>query len=341
MSGLLFSLSNTVLATASNTHSGLSLMQILMIVVPSTLLWAAPLVFTSLGGVFSERSGVVNIGLEGLMVIGAFSSIVFNLTFADTFGSATPWIALLVAMAAGAIFSILHAVAAITFRADHTVSGVAINLLAVGLTMFLVKLIYDKGETDIIKHSFGKVDIPYLSKIPYIGEIFFQNTYWTSFVAILVAVIAWYFIYKTPFGLRLRSVGEHPMAADTMGINVTKMRYYGVIISGALGGIGGGVYAQSISQNFNHATISGQGFMALAAMIFGKWHPLGAMGAALFFGFAQSISIIGSSLPFLSNIPNVYLFIAPYVLTILALTGFIGRAEAPKADGVHYIKGSR
>ncbi|KLT19997.1 ABC transporter permease [Neobacillus vireti] len=316
-------------------------MQILMIVVPSTLLWAAPLVFTSLGGVFSERSGVVNIGLEGLMVIGAFSSIVFNLTFSDTFGSATPWIALLVAMAAGAIFSILHAVAAITFRADHTVSGVAINLLAVGLTMFLVKLIYDKGETDIIKHSFGKVDIPILKKIPYIGEIFFQNTYWTSFVAIIVAVIAWFFIYKTPFGLRLRSVGEHPMAADTMGINVTKMRYYGVIISGALGGIGGGVYAQSISQNFNHATISGQGFMALAAMIFGKWHPLGAMGAALFFGFAQSISIIGSSLPFLSNIPNVYLFIAPYVLTILALTGFIGRAEAPKADGVHYIKGSR
>ncbi|ETI66508.1 ABC transporter integral membrane protein [Neobacillus vireti LMG 21834] len=341
MSGLLFSLSNTVLATASNGHSGLSLMQILMIVVPSTLLWAAPLVFTSLGGVFSERSGVVNIGLEGLMVIGAFSSIVFNLTFSDTFGSATPWIALLVAMAAGAIFSILHAVAAITFRADHTVSGVAINLLAVGLTMFLVKLIYDKGETDIIKHSFGKVDIPILKKIPYIGEIFFQNTYWTSFVAIIVAVIAWFFIYKTPFGLRLRSVGEHPMAADTMGINVTKMRYYGVIISGALGGIGGGVYAQSISQNFNHATISGQGFMALAAMIFGKWHPLGAMGAALFFGFAQSISIIGSSLPFLSNIPNVYLFIAPYVLTILALTGFIGRAEAPKADGVHYIKGSR
>lgn len=319
----------------------MSLMQILMIVVPSTLLWAAPLVFTALGGVFSERSGVVNIGLEGLMVIGAFSSVVFNLTFADTFGNATPWIALLVAMAAGAIFSILHAVAAITFRADHTVSGVAINLLASGLTLFLVKLIYNKGETDIIKKSFSKIDVPVLKDIPVIGKIFFQNTYWTSFVAIIVAIIAWYIIYKTPFGLRLRSVGEHPMAADTMGINVTKMRYLGVIISGALGGIGGGVYAESISSNFSHATISGQGFMALAAMIFGKWHPLGAMGAAIFFGFAQSISIIGSSLPFLKTIPDVYLLIAPYVLTILALTGFIGRAEAPKADGVHYIKGSR
>jgi simple sugar transport system permease protein len=316
-------------------------MQILMIVVPSTLLWAAPLVFTALGGVFSERSGVVNIGLEGLMVIGAFSAVVFNITFANTFGAATPWVSLLIAMAAGAIFSCLHAVASITFRADHTVSGVAINLLATGLTLFLVKLIYNKGETDIIKQSFNKIDIPILKDIPVIGKIFFQNTYWTSFVAILVAIVAWYIIFKTPFGLRLRSVGEHPMAADTMGINVTKMRYLGVIISGALGGLGGGVYAESISSNFSHATISGQGFMALAAMIFGKWHPLGAMGAAIFFGFAQSISIIGSSLPFLKTIPDVYLLIAPYVLTILALTGFIGRAEAPKADGVHYIKGSR
>ncbi|NRD78903.1 ABC transporter permease [Bacillus sp. BRMEA1] len=319
----------------------MSFMEILMIIVPSTLLWAAPLVFTALGGVFSERSGVVNIGLEGLMWVGAFTSIVFNLTFAHTFGAATPWISLLVAMIASAVFSLLHAVAAITFRADHTVSGVAINLLATGITTFLVKFIYNKGETDIIQQSFNKIDIPVLKNIPVIGPIFFQNTYWVSYLAIIVAFIAWYIIYKTPFGLRLRSVGEHPMAADTMGINVTKMRYIGVILSGALGGIGGGVYAEAISSNFSHATISGQGFMALAAMIFGKWHPLGAMGAAVFFGFAQSLSIIGSSLPGLKSIPSVYLLIAPYVLTILALTGFIGRAEAPKADGVHYIKGSR
>ncbi|WP_066320711.1 ABC transporter permease [Bacillus sp. FJAT-29814] len=319
----------------------MSLMDILTIVVPSTLLWAAPLIFTALGGIFSERSGVVNIGLEGLMVVGAFTAIVFNLTFVGTFGNATPWVALVVAMIVGGVFSILHAVASITFRADHTVSGVAINLLATGLTLFLVKMIYDKGETGIIKESFSKIDIPILKDIPIIGEIFFQNTYWTSFLAIIVALIAWYVVFKTPFGLRLRSVGEHPMAADTMGINVTKMRYLGVIISGALGGLGGAVYAQSITSNFSHATISGQGFMALAAMIFGKWHPLGALGAGIFFGLAQSISIIGSSLPFLKEIPSVYLLIAPYVLTILALTGFIGRADAPKASGTHYIKGSR
>jgi len=317
------------------------LMDVLLIVIPSSLLWAAPLIFTALGGNFSERAGVVNIGLEGLMVMGAFSSIVFNLTFADSLGAWTPWIALVVAMVVGALFSLLHAVASITFRADQTVSGVAINLLAAGLAMFLVKLIYGKGQTDTIQYSFKKIDIPVLKDIPVIGELFFMNTYWTSYLAIIVAVIAWFVMYKTPFGLRLRSVGEHPMAADTMGINVIKMRYIGVLLSGAFGGVGGAVFAQSITNDFTHATISGQGFMALAALIFGKWNPLGAMGAALFFGFAQSLSIVGSSFPFLKDIPNVYLLIAPYVLTIIALTGFIGRAEAPKASGVPYIKGSR
>ncbi|EDL63979.1 MULTISPECIES: ABC transporter permease [Bacillaceae] len=319
----------------------MGLMDVLLIIIPSTLLWATPLIFTALGGAFSERSGVVNIGLEGLMVIGAFSAIVFNLTFDDTFGDATKWIALLVAMVMGGLLAVLHALASITFRADQVVSGVAINLLAIGAALFLVKRIYGKGQTDIIQESFGKVDVPFLSDIPLIGDLFFTNTYWPPFLAIIVAVFVWFVMFKTPFGLRLRSVGEHPMAADTMGINVTRMRYIGVILSGALAGIGGGVYAQSISSDFSHATISGQGFMALAALIFGKWHPLGAMGAAIFFGFAQSLSIIGRSLPLLENIPSVYLLIAPYVLTIIALTGFIGRADAPKALGTPYIKGKR
>jgi general nucleoside transport system permease protein len=317
------------------------LMDVLLIIIPSTLLWAAPLIFTALGGAFSERSGVVNIGLEGLMVIGAFSAIVFNLTFDDTFGDATPWIALLVAMVVGGLLAMLHALASITFRADQVVSGVAINLLAIGAALFLVKRFYGKGQTDIIQESFGKIDVPFLSDIPLIGDLFFSNTYSPPFLAILTAVVVWFIMFKTPFGLRLRSVGEHPMAADTMGINVTRMRYIGVILSGALAGVGGGVYAQSISSDFSHATISGQGFMALAALIFGKWHPLGAMGAAIFFGFAQSLSIIGRSLPLLENIPSVYLLIAPYVLTIIALTGFIGRADAPKALGTPYIKGKR
>ncbi|GER65687.1 putative ABC transporter permease protein YufQ [Weizmannia acidilactici] len=313
----------------------------LEIIISASLLSAAPLIFTALGGVFSERSGVVNIGLEGLMIMGAFTSIVFNLTFAKTFGAWTPWLALLAAMAIGGLFALIHAVASISFRADQTVSGVAINFLALGLAMFLIKKIYGKGQTDTIREYFRQVDIPGLNHIPLIGKLFFQGVTYPSYIAILVAFAVWFIIYKTPFGLRLRSVGEHPMAADTMGINVTKMRYLAVFLSGVFGGIGGAVYAQSITLNFSSSTISGQGYMALAAMIFGKWNPLGAMGAALFFGFAQSLSIIGSNIPYLKEIPSVFLLIAPYVLTILALAGFIGRAEAPKADGVPYIKGER
>ncbi|MED4401466.1 ABC transporter permease [Metabacillus fastidiosus] len=319
----------------------MSVLQMLNIIIPTALFVAAPLIFTALGGVFSERSGVVNIGLEGLMIIGAFAGILFNLTFADVFGNMTPWLSILAGLVAGALLSVLHAVASITFKADQTVSGVAINFLAAGLAIFLVKLLYDKGQTDRIQISFNKFNVPILSDIPIIGKMFFQGGYITSYLAIIVAFIVFFILYKTPFGLRIRSVGEHPMAADTMGINVVKMRYIGVILSGAFAGVGGAVYAMIISRDFSHATISGQGFMALAAVIFGKWHPLGAMGAALFFGLAQGLSIIGGTLPFLKNIPAVYLLILPYVLTILALTGFIGRADAPKASGIPYIKGKR
>lgn len=316
-------------------------LQILEIIVPATLVYAAPLILTALGGVFSERSGVVNIGLEGLMVVGAFSSIVFNLFFADTFGALTPWIGLLIGMAVGGLFSLIHAVATITFRADQTVSGVAINMLALGATLFIVKLIYGKAQTDKITEPFYKGDIPLLSDIPIIGDIFFKDVYYTSILALGLAVVAWFILFKMPFGLRLRAVGEHPMAADTMGIKVYRMRYIGVFISGLFGGLGGAVYASTIALDFSHATITGQGFIALAALVFGKWHPFGAMGAALFFGFAQSLSIIGSLLPLFQDIPNVYMLIAPYVLTILALTGFIGRADAPKALGTPYLKGKR
>ena len=314
----------------------MSILQALEIIIPTALFVAAPLIFTALGGVFSERSGVVNIGLEGLMVIGAFVGIVFNLQFAEVFGNATPWLSIVAAMVAASIFSLLHAVASITFKANQVVSGVAINFLAVGLTLFLVKNIYEKGQTDRINISFNKMDVPLLSDIPIIGKIFFSGGYVTSYLAIFTAIVVWYVIFKTPFGLRLRSVGEHPMAADTMGINVTRMRYIGVLLSGAFAGLGGAVYATIISRDFSHATISGQGFMALAAVIFGKWHPLGAMGAALFFGLAQGLSIIGGTIPFLKDIPAVYLLILPYVLTILALTGFIGRADSPKALRASY-----
>ncbi|ASI35685.1 MULTISPECIES: ABC transporter permease [Exiguobacterium] len=316
-------------------------LDVLYIIVPIALAYSAPLIIAALGGIFSERSGVVNIALEGLMVMGAFTGVVSALTLSKMgFGAASPWIAMLIAIVIGAIFALFLAVPAILFRADQTVLGVAINILAVGLAIFLVRAFYGKGQTDSIPNRISKENVPFLSDIPVL-KMFFANVYYTSYIAIILAVVAWFVVFKTPFGLRLRSVGEHPMAADTMGINVTKMRFIGVMISGGFGGLAGAVYATSISLNFSVTTILGQGFLAIAAMIFGKWNPLGAMAAALFFGFAQAISIIGQQLPLLDQIPQVYLLIAPYVLTILALAGVVGRADAPKAVGVPYIKGKR
>jgi len=171
-----------------------------------------------------------------------------------------------------------------------------------------------------------------------LGDIFFKHTSLVGYLAIAFSFLAWFVMFKTKFGLRLRSVGEHPQAADTLGINVYLMRYCGVMISGLLGGIGGAIYAQSISVNFAVTTIVGPGFIALAAMIFGKWSPIGAMLASLFFGASQSLAVIGNQLPLLSSVPKVYLQIAPYVLTIVVLAAFFGKAVAPKADGINYIK---
>lgn len=316
----------------------MNLVSILALIVSSTFVYSAPLIFTALGGVYSENSGITNIGLEGIMTMGAFSAIVFNLTFASTFGKATPWLGLFVGGIVGLLFSLLHAVATINFHADHIISGTVLNLMAPPLGVFLIKAIYDKGQTENITQSFGYFSFPGLANIPVIGPIFFQNTSVPAWLAIIVSILLWWILYKTRFGLRLRSCGENPQAADTLGINVYGMRYAGVLISGFLGGIGGAVFAEAISGNFSVSTIVGQGFMALAAMIFGKWNPLGAMLASLFFGFAQSISIIGNQLPFFSHIPAVYMQIAPYVITILVLVLFFGKSVAPAADGQNYIK---
>ncbi|OGX77936.1 MULTISPECIES: ABC transporter permease [unclassified Exiguobacterium] len=319
----------------------MSFLEVLYIVVPVALAYATPLIIAALGGIFSERSGVVNIALEGIMVIGAATGIIVTLTLTDMgFGGLSPWLSLLIAMVVGALFSLFLAVPAILWRADQTVLGVAINMLAVGLAIFVVRVLYNKGQTDFIEYRIAKENVPILSDIPVL-RMFFINVQYTSFIAIILAFVVWFVIFKTPFGLRLRSVGEHPMAADTMGINVTKMRFMGVMLSGAFGGLAGAVYAVTVTTNFSGTTIVGQGFLAIAAMIFGKWNPLGALGAGLFFGFAQALSIIGSNLPVINNVPQVLLLIAPYALTILALAGVVGRADAPKSVGIPYIKGKR
>ena len=316
----------------------MSVVTTIALIVTSTLVYSTPLILTSLGGTFSERSGIVNVGLEGIMVMGAFSAIVFNLEMSQQFGIWTPWLAILVGGAVGVLFSLIHAVATISFRADHIISGTVVNLMAPALGVFLIKTWYGKGQTNNIRYNLGYFTFPGLSKIPVIGQIFFKNTFLPAYLAIGIAVLAWFIIFKTRFGLRLRSVGENPQAADTLGINVYRFRYAGVLISGLLGGMGGAVFAQAISGNFSVGTIVGQGFISMAAMIFGKWNPIGAMGAALFFGFAQSLSIIGAQLPVISSVPPVLLQISPYVLTIIVLVAFLGQASGPKANGRNYIK---
>ena len=227
----------------------------------------------------------------------SYGSSIFNLTFAQEFGTATPWLGALVGAIFGLIFSLLHAFATINLHADHIISGTVLNLLAPPLGVFLIKAIYEKGQTPNITANFGYTNIPGLADIPVIGKIFFTNTSAPAWLAIIITVLLWWILYKTRIGLRLRSTGENPQAADTLGVNVYKMRYIGVLISGFMAGLGGAVFAQSISGNFSISTIVGQGFMALAAVIFGKWNPIGAMLSSLFFGFAQSLSIIGNQLP--------------------------------------------
>ncbi|GAJ27040.1 unspecified monosaccharide ABC transport system [Liquorilactobacillus sucicola DSM 21376 = JCM 15457] len=318
----------------------MSFSTILMTVFSTTLIYAAPLIFTALGGTFSERSGVVNVGLEGMMIVGAFSSTVFNLSCGNIFGNATPWLSLLIGGVFGLLFSILHAVATINCRANHIISGTVLNLMAPALCIFLTRVFYNgKGQTPVINQSMGTFTFPGLADIPFIGKILFTKTSLAAYVAVFIGGVSWFFLYRTNIGLRLRSVGENPMAADTLGINVAQYRYLGVLISGALGGVGGGVMAQSITLNFSASTISGQGFMALAAMIFGKWNPLGATGAAIFFGLAQSLPIIGGYVPILDNMDSVWFQIAPYAITIVVLVIFLGKSVAPAADGQNYIKG--
>lgn len=317
----------------------MNIMTLLLTVVSTTLVYSAPMIFTSIGGTFSERSGIVNVGLEGIMVMGAFSSVVFNLFTAHIFHGATPWLGLLVGGLVGVLFSLMHAVATINWRTDHVISGTVLNLMAPALGVYLTKLIFaGKGQTDIIQQPLANVTMPGLSNIPVIGPIFFRNTSLVAYFGIFVAIFSWWVLKYTRFGLRLRSVGEHPEAADSVGISVYKYRYMGVMLSGLLGGIGGAIMAESITLNFSVSTIVGQGFMSLAAMIFGKWNPIGAMGAAIFFGFAQSLAIIGKYIPIIANVPNVWFTLAPYLITIIVLVAFIGKSQAPAADGSTFVK---
>jgi general nucleoside transport system permease protein len=293
----------------------------------STIRNATPLIFAALGGMFSERSGVVNIGLEGLMLISAFAGVV------GAFISGSALVGLGFGLAAGLIFALIHALMCITFEADQIISGTAINLLALGGTGFLMVLIFGSGGTSPRVSGFKEVAIPLLSDIPLIGPALFNQSLLVYLMYALIP-ITWFAVFRTPFGLRLRATGEVPEAVDTAGVSVARMRYYGVALSGLLAALGGVYLSMGILSAFTENMTVGRGFIALAALIFGRWNPIGAAGAALLFGFGLAVSFQVPQ----EAIPIEFIQMLPYVLTIVALAGFGGRAIAPAAIGRPYRK---
>jgi simple sugar transport system permease protein len=281
----------------------------------STIRLATPLLLAALGGLISERSGVINIALEGLMLAGAFTAA------SMTYYAGSPWVGLLSAILAGALIALIHAVACIRFKADQVVSGTAINILLTGIPAMLSGAFFlSSGSTP---------QIPKENLIPVTPVV----------IAVLLVPLTWYVLYRTPFGLRLRAVGENPEAADAAGVSVKGMRYTAVLLSGALAGIGGAYLSIGQSSLFTRNMTSGRGFIALAALIFGKWRPVQTMLACLLFGFTEAIAIQLQGVRFGGEeIPNQFIQIIPYVLTIVVLAGFIGQSRAPRALGIPYQK---
>ena len=308
------------------------------------MFFSIPLLIVALGGMFSERSGVVNIALEGIMVMGAFASIFFiNKTQGVIGGQGQLLLAILIAAGAGLVFSFFHAYAAVSLRSDQTISGTALNMFAPAFSIYMARSLQENGVQQIqFTNTFFIQKVPVLGDIPFLGPLLFRNCYITTYVGLVILAVAAFVLYKTRFGLRLRSCGEHPQAADSVGINVYKIRYAGVLISGALAGLGGLVFVVPTSTNFN-ATVAGYGFLALAVLIFGQWKPLRILLSALFFGLMKTIAAAYSGIPGLQSLPissDVYKMI-PYIATLIVLAFTSAKSQAPRASGVPYDKSTR
>ncbi|MDQ1911111.1 ABC transporter permease [Paenibacillus sp. GD4] len=308
---------------------------------PYAIVFTIPLLITALGALFSERSGVVNIGLDGLMIVGSFMSafVIFKLQAIWPEAWWVLWVGLLAAMVIGILFSLLHAFASINLSANQIISGTAINLIAGALTVFLARNMTGSGNIRITT-GFIPGDVPGLSAIPVIGDLVFSKTYPTTWLVLLIVAASAFVLYKTPFGLRLRACGEHPHAAEAAGIRVKSMRYVGVMISGAFSGLGGAIILVTYAGEFT-GNVAGLGFLALASLIFGQWKPLGVLAATLFFGFASTIANVSQVIPSLAVIPPVLLKVFPYVVTLLALVLFSKSSNAPKAAGEPFDSGKR
>ena len=293
----------------------------------TTLTSATPLTLGALSGVFCERAGVVNIAIEGMMLFGAFAAIAASAL------SGNHWVGMLAAILTSGIIAVLHAVLSITYKVDQIISGTVINILAAGTTRYLkLRLLSPAGLNS--PGPIANMRIPVLVDLPIVGKFFDNNP--TVFIMLVLVVVVTFIIFYTPWGLRTRSVGEHPRAADTVGVDVIRMRYVNVIIGGLIAGIGGSYFSLGLGQ-FEDNMTHGEGFIALAAMIFGNWTPVGSFLAALLFGFADAVQ--GKMQSVLRvGLPPEFLQMAPYILTMIVLAGVIGRATPPAADGKPYEK---
>lgn len=298
----------------------------LLLLISNTIMYSTPLIFGALGGLMSERSGVINIGLEGMMTIGAATGV------SVAYLTGNPWIGFLCAGLAGGLIALLHAIASVSFKADQSVSGIAINLLGAGASLFMVRMVFGSLNTPPVPKKLPKI----LSDSSKLGVFSRLNFEVTAVIALVLMVFIWYVFAKTKWGLRISSVGEHPVVADSLGLNVYRIRYLCVVISGFLAGLGGASMTLSILSNFVPTAISGHGFIALTAVIFGKWKPVGVYLSCLFFGLAQAVVIQLGGEGILSS---QIVAMLPYVLTIIVLVFFVGRSVGPKASGVPYEKG--
>jgi simple sugar transport system permease protein len=293
-----------------------------------TITKATPITLGALAGICSERSGVVNIGIEGLMLTSAFTGFMAGV-YTHNLG-----IALVAAIASGALMALLHAVLSITFRVDQIISGTVVNILAVGLTGYLNRQLFATGAPAGLS-VLPSIPFGPLSDLPWIGPIVFQQKP-IALTAILLVLVLHLALFRTRWGLRTRAVGEHPLAADTVGVNVNALRYFNVVLSGALAGLAGAYFTLESVPHFEPLMTNGRGFIALAAMIFGKWMPFGAWGAALLFGVAEAIPTAMQLQGI--NIPFQIVGLLPYVLTIVVVAGAVGRATPPAADGIPYVR---
>lgn len=321
-------------------------MDTLYYLVQNTLPVAIPLLLVALGGMFSERSGIINIALEGIMLFGALFGCLF-VYFVQNSGM-NPQLILLIAMliaaVSGLVYSLLLSFAAVNMKADQTITGTAMNMLVPAALLLFAKMNFNSdGITTSV--NFYIKEVSGLGSIPIIGKLFFQNTYITVYIGLLLFIISTIIFYKTKFGLRLRACGEHPHAADSVGINVYRMRYSGVSISGVLGGIGGFFFAVGVMDgNVNgHTGVAGFGFLALAVMIFGQWKPVKILFAALFFAFLRTLAYSVALIPVLNNlnINKAFYKMLPYIATMVVLAFTSKKSRAPKAEGIPYDKGLR